>query len=363
MVAIPSELHDDCLARATPDCTLGCTLRGALLFIACVSGACRAIGSSPEPLRFIYEQMGTRFEIRVHGVDSELAQTAASAAFGRLDVLNACLSDYDPKSELRSLCAHFESQTSTPKAVSDDLWHVLELARQVSVASEGAFDVSVGRAVRLWRRMQRQGELPGAERLREARESIGYELIELHDEPRAIRLSRAGMRLDLGGIAKGYALDEMLVVLASYGVESALVDGGGDIAVSGPPPGQDSWTIRVESMVAGAPTRELRLVHGAVATSGDAYRSIEVEGVRYSHIVDPRTAMGVTRRVAASVVAPSGAIADALASALCVRGPEDLAFLAAWSGVRARVISLGPGGEIVQQEWPIETGGKGMRAR
>jgi thiamine biosynthesis lipoprotein len=127
------------------------------------------------------------------------------------------------------------------------------------------------------------------------------------------------MRVDLGGLAKGYAVDEALAVLRELGYSRAMVDGGGDLAVSDAPPGKPHWEVQVEA----ATGQVLSLRHAAVATSGDVYQFVEVDGVRYSHIIDPRKGLGITNRVQVSVVADHCMKADAWASAICVLGGMD----------------------------------------
>jgi thiamine biosynthesis lipoprotein len=129
------------------------------------------------------------------------------------------------------------------------------------------------------------------------------------------------VRFDVGGIAKGFALDEALATLKTFGIESALVDAGGDLRLGAAPPGKDGWTIGVAGLVKdGEPAFYRTLANVGVASSGDANRFLEIDGVRYSHIIDPRTCEPLTRRCVATVVAPDATTADALASAVCVLG-------------------------------------------
>lgn len=264
--------------------------------------------------------MGTEFRILLYIDGAERAQVAARAAFDRIHALDAAMSDYIESSELSRLSASAGSGEWRP--VSDDLWRVLSLAQYFSEASSGAFDITVGPAVELWRRARRQSEPPKPERIENALASVGWRKLRLDASARAALLEVAGMKLDLGGIAKGYALDQALEALAQHGVESALVDDGGGVAVSGAPPGTSGWRIRVDPFENGSAAVEIELAHASIATSGDASRALEFEGRRYSHVVDPRTALALTSRVAASVVAADGTTADALATALCVLGPS-----------------------------------------
>ncbi len=275
------------------------------------------------PSRFQYEQiqMGVTFRIVLYSDDENAANEAAAAAFARITQLNDLLSDYDPDSELSRLSATAGSGQAVP--VSDDLWHVLNAAQHLSARSDGAFDVTIGQVVRLWRRARRQQARPSDERLEQALATAGHEHLLLDESQRTALLGRANMRLDLGGIAKGYAADEALRVLAAHSLTRAMVDGGGDLSIGDPPPDERGWRVAV------APAREnvepshiLAVSHCGVATSGDVYQFVEIDGERYSHIVDPRTALGLTTPMSVTVVAADGMTADSLASAVCVLGPE-----------------------------------------
>ena len=175
-----------------------------------------------------------------------------------------------------------------------------------------------------------------------------------------MRLAVAGMRLDLGGIAKGFAADEAQAVLRAHGITRALVAAGGDVVVSGPPPGRQGWSVAVAlpwGLQAADPVLELH--DAAVSTSGDAEQFVTLDGVRYSHIVDPRTGRALTGRRAATVVARTGAEADALATALCVLPPDEgLALVDSTPGAAARLVREGRAG-IERREsrrWKATTG-------
>jgi thiamine biosynthesis lipoprotein len=132
------------------------------------------------------------------------------------------------------------------------------------------------------------------------------------------------MRLDAGGLASGYVADQAVAAAAAAGAPAALVDAGGEISAGDPPPGEDGWLVAIQSLknpdeLTG---QHVRIRHACVTTSGDTRRFIEIGGVRYSHIIDPRTGLGLTRRIGATVVCPDGMTADALDTAVCVLGPE-----------------------------------------
>jgi len=200
---------------------------------------------------------------------------------------------------------------------------VLERSQALAKRTDGAFDVTVGPVVNLWRKARRAKQLPRADRLAEARAVVGWRKLELDPRARTAKLLVPDMRLDLGAIAKGYAVDEALKVLRARGVTRALVAGGGDMAVGDAPPGTPGWRIEVAALdVTNAPpARFVILRNRALATSGDVFQHVELDGVRYSHIVDPRTGMGLTDHSLVTVIAPDCTTADSLATAVSVLGP------------------------------------------
>jgi len=265
--------------------------------------------------------MGTQCRIVLYAVDEATAKQGSDAAFARIAELDRIMSDYKDDSELMQLCKQAGGPAVT---VSDDLHRVLLASQQLAEKSGGAFDVTCGPLVRLWRRARRQRELPDEKRLAEARALVGWDKLIVHPQEKKIRLTKPGMLLDLGGIAKGYAADEALAELTKHGIASAMVACGGDIAVSAPPPGSEGWTIGVASFGPDATPKpiELLLKDAAVSTSGDAEQFVEIGGERYSHIIDPRSGMALKGRSGVTVVARRGMESDGLDTALSVLGPE-----------------------------------------
>ncbi len=279
--------------------------------------------AEPELIRFQFAstQMAVSVRIVLYAPEAETANAAAEAAFARIHQLNGILSDYDPKSELRRLCA--TAGQGKAVRVSEELWNVLVHADTLAKRSGGAFDVTVGPVVRLWRRARRRKLLPPPEILSKHRKLLGHHLVRFDPQRRTVELLKPGMQLDLGGIAKGYAVDEALAVLGQHGVTRALVDAGGDIGLGDPPPDKPGWLIGIAPLQPNAPPRRhLWLSRVAVATSGDAWQYVEIDGRRYSHLVDPRTGVGLTDHSSVTVIAPDGITADGLASAVSVLGPE-----------------------------------------
>jgi thiamine biosynthesis lipoprotein len=301
------------------------TVSAVLLGLA--SGGVRPplAGAAAEPklTRYSYTEgyMGTTFKIILYAPDEATADKASKAAFARVAELDGIMSDYKPASELMRLCA---KAAGDPVKVSDDLWTVLERAQEVAKRSDGAFDVTVGPMVRLWRRARRTKELPDADDIAKAKALVGYDKMKLDPKARTVQLTKKGMQLDLGGIAKGYAADQVLVTLKKLGVTRALVAAGGDIAVGDPPADADTWVVGVSPVEdpESKPKKYLLLKNAAVSTSGDAEQFVEIGGKRYSHIVDPRTGVGLVGRMTATVVAPNGLWSDPLTKVVAVLGPE-----------------------------------------
>lgn len=265
--------------------------------------------------------MGTRFRIVLYAPDASAARRAARAAFDRIAKLDDIMSDYRANSELMSLC---RAAGGPPVKVSEDLFRVLNLSQQLAKQTDGAFDVTVGPLTRIWRRARRQRQMPDPEDLARALSLVGLDKLRLDAEAWTAQLLRPGMLLDLGGIAKGYAADEALAVLKRHGIRSALVAAGGDIAVSKPPPGREGWRIGIASLEAPNKSRAryLKLRDSAVSTSGDGEHYVEIDGKRYSHIVDPRTGLGLEGRSGVTVVARNATTSDSLATAVSVLGPQ-----------------------------------------
>ncbi len=187
--------------------------------------------------------------------------------------------------------------------------------------------------------------MPSPEKIREALELVGYRNIRLDVEHRAVELRKRGMRLDLGGIAKGYIGDQALAVLRKQGVPRAMIHAGGDIRLGDPPPGKTGWTIGVAPPRADAPpTLYVSLARCAVSASGDMFQYVDIGGKRYSHVVDPKTGLGLTDRSITTVVAPEGITSDGLSKVVAVLGPEkSFKLIDREPGVSAMVLRAGDG--------------------
>ena len=277
--------------------------------------------SQPDLSRFSFRRglMGTQFTVIFYAPDSLTAQRANAAVSARMDSLNQVMSDYLDGSEINRLSATSGSGAWVP--VSIELFDVLQKAKAIAIRSRGRFDPTVGPLSLLWRRAVRQKTFPTGKERRRARKSVGYQFMVLDSATRSVRLRRAGMRLDVGGIGQGFAIDEALRVLHRFGIKSALIDLGGDILAGDAPPHRPGWRISIGSGKPGdADTTTISLKNAAITTSGDTYRFLKHNGKRYSHIMNPRSGLGLRHFVRATVLAPDGYRADALTKVFSVAG-------------------------------------------
>ena len=315
-------------------------------FVIAISAALLpAVAAHAEDQRFEYSapKMGTVFDLIIWAPDQKTADDAAEAAWARVDQLNKIFSDYDPDSELSHLSRmtdHGPMQQAVP--VSDDMWDMLVHSLDAARRSDGAFDITVGPLTRLQRQSRKDGKPPDPQKLKQAMECIGSRYIKLDEAHHSVQLLHTGMQLDVGGIAKGYTSEEVLKLVASRGLKRCLCGAAGDIAAGDPPPGRADWRVAIESLKNPDQTSDyVRFRNYAVSTSGDTYRSAEVNGKRYSHIIDPRTGLGLTSRIGVTTLAPQGVNADWSATAVSILGPEKgLAMIEKMDGAAARIVTI-----------------------
>jgi thiamine biosynthesis lipoprotein len=290
------------------------------------------------PYEAVEPHMGTLFRIKLYARDEAQAQRAFQAAFARVAALDHTLSDYSADSELSRLS---KIAVNHPVHVSDDLYRVLASSQTLSRESDGAFDMTVGPLTHMWRAARRQNRLPDPDAIAQAKAKCGYRHLHLNRSRHTAEFDQPGMQLDAGAIAKGYAADEALRALTNFGITSALVAASGDLAFSNAPPGEPGWKIGIDSLdSANAPfTRVLRLSNGAVSTSGSSEQHLDVGGHRYSHIIDPKTGMGITRDLTVTLVARRGIDADSISTAVDVLGTKrGLALVKHHAGASAMIV-------------------------
>src|SRR3954471_22971731 len=234
------------------------------------------LGSRNTLQRFEFSEphMGTLVRIVLYAKSETQATSASKDAFARIAALDEMLSDYRDTSEVTRL-----SRATPGEAVpiSDELMRVLRASQAMARASEGAFDVTAGPLTVLWRAARRHREAPDAAALDEARSHVGYEQLRLDEARHTLTLRAAGMQIDLGGIAKGFAADAAADTLARHGVTHALIAAGGDIVARDTPPGQPGWRVAVAGLESSGGA--ITLANAAVSTSGDAEQFVELNGI------------------------------------------------------------------------------------
>ncbi|HTV00625.1 MAG TPA: FAD:protein FMN transferase [Luteitalea sp.] len=290
----------------------------AALFIVVAS---TSPGATATLQRFegVEPHMGTLVRITVYAPDEGAARTAFTAGFDRIRALNATLSDYVDDSELNSVV---REAVGHPVAVSADLFTVLARAQALAEATDGAFDVTQGPVIRLWRDARRTRQPPDPAALKTAAARTGYRHMHLDAGRRTVMFDLAGMQLDVGGIGKGFAASEAVTAIGKAGVSSALVAVSGDLAFSGAPPGQRGWRVRIHRGDVGATDvpEILQLTDAAVSTSGSAEQHLDVDGTRYSHVIDPASRQGLTSDITVTVVSRHGIDADGLDTTIGIVG-------------------------------------------
>lgn len=290
-----------------------------------------SIAAKVELARFTYERklMGTACVITVYADNDKEARAAANAAFDEMARLESIMSDYIqsyPDSEVLQLAKHASEKPADAREVSDDLWAVLVRSVKVHDASDSAFDITAKPFTNMWRTSRERRELPPKAAIDRMRPFVGMQHLVLDHKKQTARLAMQGAWLDLGGIAKGYIADRALDVLKARGLTIAQVQAGGDMALGDAPPGLKGWPINVSDFPPrklgdGSETEKgLSFWHanGGVSVSGDAFRFVEIQGIRYSHVIDPRTGLGVTGSRYCCVKGPSAFATDAAATVGCI---------------------------------------------
>lgn len=295
---------------------------------ACVQGGETGSAAPLKPLSCVHAPdgrvtvrgaaMGTVFTVRAYpgkGMGAQETEQACAEALACTVHWEKVMSAMDAES---SLAAFNAAENGVVVPVSVELKEVLLLALQYARLTNGAFDLTLGPCIRLWKKSRRRGSLPAPEELERARRASGWEKLCVGKSGALKKVP--GMRVDLGGIGKGFAVDRMGELLKKKGVFSFFIDSTSDVLAGAPPPGERGWRLRVDAGHGEGTT--LLLSHAAVSTSGNAHQMVEIGGVKYSHVLDPHTGLGVTEGRQVSVKAPCAALADALATAACVMREE-----------------------------------------
>lgn len=269
----------------------------------------RMVQKVPTAHVFTQVHMGVSVRLTLFSTDESSARVAAEQAFARFREIDSRMSDYQQASELSALNRRSGSRVK----ISDEMMRILVQARQISVEADGIFDVTVGPLIALWRKARQTSVLPTASDFQTARANTGMKFLALSPHRSEVSILKPGLKIDLGGIAKGYACHRAILETQKAGVPSALIEAGGDLYCSNPPPGKSNWRIQIQGT-----NQFLEVKNSAISTSGSTEQFVMIDGKRYSHLVDPRTGLGISTLRQATVIGKNGARVDALATALCI---------------------------------------------
>jgi len=277
--------------------------------------------SAPALHTATHRAMGTEFMLILHGDDEWKLHEAATEVFERIDLLNDQLNRYDTGSDVSWI--NTRAATAPVKAESE-LFGLLEFAAKINKDTGGAFDITVGPLMRAWGFFRDEGRIPGTDELGAVLEKVGQHHVLLDADNFTVRFDSPDVEIDLGGIAKGYALDQAVEVLKQHGIDSALVDAGtSSIYALGTPPGEEGWQVGIrDPMNKSEHLDTITLKDAALSTSGNLEKFFEIGGKVYGHIMDPRTGMPVQNVLSASAIAPTGTESDALSTAFFVMGQD-----------------------------------------
>jgi thiamine biosynthesis lipoprotein len=265
--------------------------------------------------------MACVYAIEAYGPDAAALPKIVDEAFDEVDRIDRLMSNYRPESPLSRINREAADHAV---AVDPELFDFLAESQRYSRESDGAFDVTVGPLMKVWGFFEGEGHLPSDAALLAARRLVGHAHVVLDPASKTVRFDAAGVELDLGGIAKGYAVDRVVRLLGRRGVAAALVSAGGStIYASGSPPGHAAWDVRIQDPRDARKTAlTVQLKDRALSIAGSSERFFEADGVRYSHIMDPRSGRPVQGVLSVAVLAATGTAGDALDDALFVLGVE-----------------------------------------
>ena len=299
----------------------------ASLFVAVpvIAGSALPVSSASQQQPAMYQEarrlMWTKFEIIAYGQDRARLAQAAEAAFEEIDRLDRQMSNYSETSELTYINRNAAREEVI---VEKELFDFLKLSIDYSRSTGGAFDITVGPLMKAWGFFDKKGRVPDEGELKSVISRVGFNHVGLNDRKHSIRFDREGLELDLGGIAKGYAVDRAGEILRAAGVTSAFItSGSSSICAIGAPPGQKAWRVEINDPL--DRTRNLEgidLKDQSISTSGCHEKTFEFGGKRYCHIMDPRIGRPIEGLLSATIITRSGVEAEVLSKALMVMGVD-----------------------------------------
>lgn len=291
---------------------------------------------SPKPYKETQFLMDTVIDITAYGPGAEEAVKASFAEFQRMHNLT---NHFDANSQVSQIN---QMAGKKPVVVDPDLMHIIEYSNQLSSKLEGTFDITIGPLVELWGIGRKGDYVPTQAEVDKARALVDYRLIKIDHNAHTVYLPKEGMLIDLGGISKGYTVDKVIEILRKKGVTSALVNAGGDVRVIGNKPDGKPWRIGVQDprQSEGISAKLSLTKWDTMETSGDYQRFITKDGVRYSHILDPRTGWQPRQIASVTTINNSSTDGDILGTAIFILGSEKgLKLLEQFPGNEAVIIT------------------------
>jgi thiamine biosynthesis lipoprotein len=300
---------------------------GVLIVVTCALLVCGAqpVSSALQSQPMMYQEarrlMWTKFEIIAYGPDRARLAEAAEAAFEEIDRLDRQMSNYSGTSELTYINRNAAREDVI---VEKELFDFLNLSFEYSRTTGGAFDITVGPLMKAWGFFDGKGRVPEEGELKSVVARVGFKHVSLNEGSHTIRFDREGVELDLGGIAKGYAVDRAAEILRAARVTSAFItSGSSSIYAVGAPPGQTSWRVEVSDPIDRSHKLEaIEIKDRSISTSGCHEKTFESGGKTFCHIMDPRIGRPIEGLVSATVITQSGVEAEVLSKALMVMGIE-----------------------------------------
>ncbi len=276
----------------------------------------------PAPAQKIYTRpmklMGSAFEISVVASDSLQAGKYIQMAADEIKRIEHLISSWDPRSETSMINRYAGIR---PVKVSDELFGLIERSIAISKITDGAFDITYAAMDKIWRFDGSMKKMPDPETIKKSVSKVGYKKIILNKEDKTVFLPEKGMKIGFGAIGKGYAADKAKDLLMRHGVESGVINASGDLNAWGKRPGGQPWQVAITNPFNKKTAFGVfSLRQGAVVTSGDYEKYVKFNGVRYAHIINPKTGYPATGIVSVTVFAPKAELADALATAVFVMG-------------------------------------------
>ena len=261
---------------------------------------------------------GVILEIKLYGNSPE-EQKLAKMAYNKVAEVDAACNIYKPESELSRLN---KTAADRPFKCSLLLWRILKISKKYYEITNGSFDISAGPLIKLWGIHRKNKILPSKDKLDEVKKLMGLDKVIFNDEDKTVKFTVKGMKLDLGGIAKGYAVQLAAEELKKHGVKTGIINlAGNAYCFPQAPSGQEFYTVGIrDPLVKGSVCGLVQMKNQSIATSGNYERFVEINGRKYTHIMDPATCEPVMDMLSVTVVTPNATDSDALSTSIFIKG-------------------------------------------